>query len=166
MQKVKKHGLVGDLWPHIQLMKATGMWLFNYYEDNGPSIKFFRVIYSTVTSVLMLVQFAALLAFLLLDCSGGDQLASGTITFLFFAHSIGKYMYLAFRVNLFYRLLGAWNQVIKFSFSLNTVVYNSFESICLLILRIFSLKKEWSICYKLYRLKTAKKLKCWIIKNL
>lgn len=112
MEVMKKKGLVRDLWPHIQLMKISGMWIFNYYENNELPLRLFRIFYSLSTTVLMLAQFSFILGFLAFDCIGGDQLASGTITSLFFAHSIGKFFYFALRSGHFYRLIGIWNQVI------------------------------------------------------
>nr|WKW84791.1 odorant receptor coreceptor [Nephotettix cincticeps] len=111
MHKVRKHGFVGDMWPHIQIMKLTGLWMFEYYEENGGAIQLMRMLYASVTTVLMLMQFAFILLFLIFDTYNGDQMASATISFLFFAHSITKYLYFAFRSRAFYRVLGSWNHI-------------------------------------------------------
>lgn len=39
MQKIKMHGLVGDLWPNIRLMQLTGHWLLEYHEETGGMVR-------------------------------------------------------------------------------------------------------------------------------
>ncbi|XP_054281380.1 odorant receptor coreceptor-like [Macrosteles quadrilineatus] len=111
MQKIRKHGFVGDMWPHIQIMKLSGFWMFEYYEENGGAIHLMRMLYAAITTILMVMQFGFILLFLIFDTYNGDQIASATISFLFFAHSITKYFYFAFRSKAFYRVLGSWNHV-------------------------------------------------------
>ena len=43
MQKIKMHGLVGDLWPNIRLMQLTGHWLLEYHEETGGMVRIFLV---------------------------------------------------------------------------------------------------------------------------
>ncbi|XP_075218711.1 odorant receptor co-receptor [Lycorma delicatula] len=111
MQKVKMNGLIGDLWPHIRLMQLTGHWLLEYHENNESIMRLFRKIYCTLTTILVLVQFIFIFIFLVFYTYDSDQMAAGTITVLFFLHSITKYLYFAFRSKYFYRTFSAWNQM-------------------------------------------------------
>lgn len=111
MQKVKMHGLVGDLWPNIRLMQLTGHWLLEYHEDSGGMGRLLRLAYCWLTTVLVFVQYGFLVCFLLLETYNADEMAAVTITTLFFLHSVTKFTFFALRSSYFYRTLGAWNQV-------------------------------------------------------
>lgn len=111
MQKVKKHGLVGDLWPHIRLMQISGHWLLEYYDEQGGMARGMRILYCLLTTFLVFLQFGFTFGFLILESYDADQMAASTITVLFFLHSIIKYMYFAFHSKAFYRTLSAWNSV-------------------------------------------------------
>nr|BCU40953.1 Odorant receptor co-receptor [Plautia stali] len=111
MQKIKMHGLVGDLWPNIRLMQLTGHWLLEYHEETGGMVRLIRLGYCWLTTFLVVMQFAFLACFLILDTYDADQMAAATITTLFFLHSITKFGYFAVRSKYFYRTFGAWNQV-------------------------------------------------------
>ncbi|KAL1114879.1 hypothetical protein AAG570_007703 [Ranatra chinensis] len=107
MEKQKMHGLVGDVWPNLQMMKYSGHWILEYDQGNRP----LRLAYCWITSLLMVVQVVFLFCFLLLETYDADQMAAATITLLFFLHGITKFVYFAARNRYFYRTIGAWNQV-------------------------------------------------------
>lgn len=107
----KKHGLVGDLWPILRLMKATGMWIFEYYEDYGGGMKFLRYFYATAITLLLLSQYAFMAKYVILKSYYAKNMAISTISLMFFTQGITKYAYFAFRVKRFYRALAFWNKV-------------------------------------------------------
>ncbi|XP_076669897.1 odorant receptor co-receptor [Andrena cerasifolii] len=107
MMKFKQQGLVADLMPNIQLMKASGHFLFNYYPDN--SVKFIHKIYCIVHLVFILLQFGLCGINLMLESDDVDDLTANTITLLFFTHSVVKLIYFAIRSKLFYRTFAIWN---------------------------------------------------------
>nr|AWW05228.1 odorant receptor co-receptor [Corythucha ciliata] len=111
MQKVKMHGLVGDLWPNIRLMQLTGHWLLEYHEDNGGLTRLLRQAYCWMTTLLLFTNFGFICCFLILETYSSDQMAGATITTLFFLHSVTKFAYFALRSKYFYRTLSAWNQM-------------------------------------------------------
>ncbi|XP_015432571.1 PREDICTED: odorant receptor coreceptor [Dufourea novaeangliae] len=107
MMKFKQQGLVADLMPNIQLMKATGHFMFNYYTDN--SSKFIHKVFCFVHLFLILLQFGLCGINLMLTSDDVDVLTANTITMLFFTHSVVKVLYFAIRSKLFYRTLAIWN---------------------------------------------------------
>nr|QQL94666.1 olfactory receptor coreceptor [Adelphocoris suturalis] len=111
MQKVKMHGLVGDLWPNIRLMQLTGHWLLEYHEETGGMARLIRIAYCWMTTFIVYLQYAFLVCFLILETYNSDEMAAVTITTLFFLHSVTKFTYFAIRSKYFYRTLSAWNQV-------------------------------------------------------
>ncbi|XP_073994619.1 odorant receptor co-receptor [Rhodnius prolixus] len=111
MQKVKMHGLVGDLWPNIRLMQMTGHWLLEYHEETGGMVRLMRMAFCWFTTLIVFTQFAFITCFLILETYDADQMAAATITTLFFLHSVTKFMYFALRSKYFYRTLSAWNQM-------------------------------------------------------
>ncbi|XP_039298659.1 odorant receptor coreceptor [Nilaparvata lugens] len=111
MEKVRKHGLIGDLWPHIRLMQLTGHWLLEYHDNNESVMVLIRKLYCSLTTFLVLLQFIFIFVFLCFNTYDADQMAAGTITVLFFLHSITKFLFFAFRSKYFYRTFSAWNQM-------------------------------------------------------
>lgn len=108
---IKKSGLVGDLWPHIRLMKLLGMWIFEFYEDNSLPLRIIRYFYCAITSSVLVIQYVSILGFLFFDCFNGEQMASGTVTFLFFTHCIVKHVYFGLLYQRFSRLFKWWDTV-------------------------------------------------------
>ncbi|XP_077288453.1 odorant receptor co-receptor isoform X2 [Arctopsyche grandis] len=108
LTKFKVHGLVADLMPNINLMKAFGYFLFNYYQ--GMHFVIFRKVYSCFHFILIFLQFALILVNMALTSGDVDELTANTITVLFFAHSIIKYIYFGIMSKSFYRTLSTWNQ--------------------------------------------------------
>lgn len=121
-RKVKKSGLVGDLWPHIKLMKLSGLWILEFYEDNSLPLRIIRKFYCSISTTLLMVQYMSILTFLILDSYNGEQMAAGTVTFLFFSHSIVKHIYFAAYYRRFSRLFKWWDTVSK----VNKVQFNFF----------------------------------------
>ncbi|XP_054004546.1 odorant receptor coreceptor [Hylaeus anthracinus] len=107
MMKFNQQGLVADLMPNIRLMKASGHFLFNYYDDN--STKFIHKVLAITHLVLVLMQFGFCGINLMLESDDVDVLTANTITMLFFTHSVVKLVYFAVRSKLFYRTFGIWN---------------------------------------------------------
>ncbi|XP_076182116.1 odorant receptor co-receptor isoform X1 [Ptiloglossa arizonensis] len=107
MMKFKQQGLVADLMPNIRLMKGSGHFLFNYYDDN--STKFVHKIFAIIHLILLLMQFGFCGINLMLESDDVDDLTANTITMLFFTHSVVKLIYFAVRSKLFYRTFGIWN---------------------------------------------------------
>ncbi|XP_049824774.1 odorant receptor coreceptor isoform X2 [Aethina tumida] len=110
MMKFKVAGLVADLMPNIRLMQGAGHFMLNYHADNSGALHTLRLGYCCVHLVLMLFQYGTILGNLVVDREDVNELAANTITTLFFAHCITKFIYFALRSKLFYRTLGIWNQ--------------------------------------------------------
>lgn len=107
----KKRGLVGDLWPVLRLMKATGMWMFEYCDDYGGGMRFLRYSYAIAITLLLLSQYAFMVKYLILKSYYADNMAITTISLMFVSQGITKYAYFAFRSKQFYRTLAFWNKV-------------------------------------------------------
>nr|ATV96621.1 odorant receptor co-receptor [Eriocrania semipurpurella] len=110
MTKFKVQGLVADLMPNIRLMQMSGHFMFNYYAENGSMAVMMRKAYSITHLVLILVQFACMLANMAMHTDDVNELTANTITVLFFVHSIIKLVYFPLNSKNFYRTLGIWNQ--------------------------------------------------------
>ncbi|CAH0549251.1 unnamed protein product [Brassicogethes aeneus] len=108
--KFKVAGLVADLMPNIRLIQASGHFMFNYHADNSGALHTLRLGYSCAHLVCVLFQYGTIMGNLLVERDNVNDLAANTITTLFFAHCITKFIYFAMRSKLFYRTLGIWNQ--------------------------------------------------------
>nr|CAD7403190.1 unnamed protein product [Timema cristinae] len=109
MQKFRLHGLVADLWPNIRLMQLTGHWLFEFHQENSLMWTFFRMAYSSMHTLLVLINFIFVFFNLYNQSDDVNDLAANTITVLFFAHCVTKLAYFAMRSQKFYRTLNLWN---------------------------------------------------------
>ena len=59
----------------------------------------------------MFLQFGSIVANLISESDDVNDLAADTITVLFFAHCLTKFVYFALRRQKFYRTLAIWNTV-------------------------------------------------------
>ncbi|XP_026687240.1 odorant receptor coreceptor-like, partial [Diaphorina citri] len=109
MQKVNKHGLVGDLWPKIRLMQLTGMFILEFHEDSSPGTQLLRVAYCWIVTALLIAQYACVITFTVGLNYNNDLLAGGVVTTLFFTHGMIKYIYVGLKNKSFYRVLSSWN---------------------------------------------------------
>lgn len=109
MQKVRKQGLVSDLWPNIRLIQASGLFISAYYEDNSTLMRLLRKIYSWIVTILLFAQFTFLCIFAATEAYDADQRAAYTITCFFFTHPIIKFSFFSIGTQRFYRTLAAWN---------------------------------------------------------
>lgn len=116
MEKYKSTGLIGDLWTNIKCMQISGHWLLEYYEENSGLSRLLRILYCSLTTILIVAQLGFITTFVMLESYDTDEMATGTITTLFFLHSITKFLYFAMRSKYFYRVLRSWNQVILRSY--------------------------------------------------
>nr|ALX17413.1 Orco [Pediculus humanus] len=109
MGKYKPHGLVADLWPNVRLMQLSGHFLFEYHDNNSAINVLARKIYSWVHLVLILINYSAIIANLAMESDDVNALAANSITVLFFAHCVTKFLHFAIRRQKFYRVLGTWD---------------------------------------------------------
>lgn len=109
MQKLRKQGLVADLWPNIRLMQLSGLFITQYYEDNSTLMRLIRKIYSWITAILVFTQYILLVIWALTESYDADQRAAYSVTILFFTHPLIKFIYFSTKTNRFYRTLSAWN---------------------------------------------------------
>lgn len=106
VQPVKYQGLVADLVPNIRLMEAVGHFLFKYTQ--GPVIM--HKIYSWVTLALVTFQYGCMMINLSQNTGDVAELTANSITVLFFAHSLIKFLYVAANSESVHRTWTIWNQ--------------------------------------------------------
>lgn len=109
MQKVRKQGLVNDLWPNIRLIQASGLFISSYYENNSTLMRLIRKIYSWTVTVLIFTQYIFLCIFAATESYTADQRAAFTVTIFFFTHPLIKFVYFSTGNEKFTRTLAAWN---------------------------------------------------------
>lgn len=103
MMRQRFQGLVNDLLPNIRLMQASGHWMFEYHQDNSSGVRALRIAYSSLHTILILIQFGCIIGNLVQERDDVNYMAANTITVLFFTHCVTKYIYFAVRSKLFYR---------------------------------------------------------------
>lgn len=109
MQKLRKQGLVADLWPNIRLMQLSGLFISEYYDDNSTLMRLIRKTYSWIVTILIFVQYFLMIIWAASEAYDADQRAAYTVTILFFTHPLIKFTYFSTRTHRFYRALASWN---------------------------------------------------------
>lgn len=109
MQKVRKVGLVADLWPNIRFIQLSGLFITAFYENNTSLMRLIRKTYSWTVAILMITQFIFLCIYAATESYNPDQRAAYTVTIFFFTHSLIKFVYFSTGTGKFYRGLAAWN---------------------------------------------------------
>lgn len=109
MQKIRKQGLVADLWPNIRLIQLSGLFISAYYADNGMLMRLLRKIYSWIVTLILFTQYILIIIFAFTESYNADQRATYSVTILFFTHSLIKFVYFSMSTEKFYRTLGLWN---------------------------------------------------------
>lgn len=97
------------MWPNIRLMQVSGLFFSAFHEDNSLLMRSIRKLYNWFTTVVLFFQYFFMITYVLLESYNSDQRAAGTVTVLFFTHSIIKFTYFNMRSRLFYRALNSWN---------------------------------------------------------
>ncbi|XP_065201681.1 odorant receptor coreceptor [Planococcus citri] len=109
MQKIRKQGLVADLWPNIRLMQLSGLFITEYYEDNSALMRLIRKLYSWIIFMLVMMNYVFMLLWAFTESYDADQRATHSVTILFFTHAVIKFIYFSTKTERFYRALASWN---------------------------------------------------------
>lgn len=109
MQKMRKQGLVADLWPNIRLIQLSGLFFSAYYDDNSTLMRLVRKTYSWLVTLLLFAQYAFMVMYALTESYDADQRAAYSVTILFFTHSLIKFVYFASNNEQMCRTLAMWN---------------------------------------------------------
>jgi len=96
--KSKYRGLVQDLWPNIKLMQVSGLYLLEYHENDTPSLRTMRKMYSYMHTALLLLGFASIILYLFFESYDVDDYAAHTVTVLYFFHSVTRTLWFMMNV--------------------------------------------------------------------
>lgn len=109
MQKIRKQGLVADLWPNIRLMQLSGLFISEYYDDNSALMRLIRKMYSWTVFGLVFMNYLFMGLWAATQSYNADQRATHAVTILFFTHSLIKFIFFSSKTENFYRVLASWN---------------------------------------------------------
>lgn len=109
MQKVRRQGLVADLWPNLRMIQVSGIFFSAYFEDNSTLMRLVRKIYSWVVTIVLFTQYLFLVMYALTEAYNADQRAAYSVTILFFTHTLIKYTYFSTNTDKITRALAMWN---------------------------------------------------------
>lgn len=109
MQKLRKQGLVLDLWPNLRLIQLSGIFFSAYHDDNSTLMRLVRKLYSWLVTVVLFTQYAFLVVYVITDAHDADQRAAYSVTILFFTHTLIKFVYFSTNNGQMCRTLAMWN---------------------------------------------------------